>query len=105
MRGPSSASPQLPPRPDALRPQVIPWLPFIVWAAMGFHAMINANVWAKNVSVKTIEDRLTSYGFPDEPRVRQAVGARAGRAVMDLPVLWDRTRWPLALSTVLSYGG
>jgi hypothetical protein len=89
--------------PRGLPDWIYPLLPVVVWAALGFHAMINANVFAKNVSVENLEHELTKVAFPTDLRLRYAVGNRAGRTVME-PAL-DRCRWPLALATGLSYGG
>ncbi len=90
-------------KPQSIPAWVIPLLPLVVWAALGFHVMINANVFAKNSSVETLEDALTEVAFPTDVGLRYAVGNRAGRAVME--PAFDKDRWPLAVSTGLSYGG
>jgi hypothetical protein len=81
------------------------WLPLPVWIAISFNVILNALVFAHNVSAKKLERDLTSIaGYtPEEARI---IGVQAGTKVSDLKSqLLSRDRYPLAGATIVSYFG
>ena len=79
--------------------------PLPLWAAAGFHVLLNGLVFAHNGSIRTLEDiLLIDYGQV-APGDRGGIGAVAGERVTNLPELWTPRQWPFALVTLLAYGG
>lgn len=77
-------------------------LPFPIYAALGFHLLLNGLVFSHNLSIEALEDILRgAAGLKDQ----EWIGAAAGRSVTDIGQLWHGRRIPLGVATVLSYFG
>lgn len=82
--------------PDAL----LGALAIPAWAAVFFHALINALVVSHNVSAEILEqDLLDNAGYPKAHKDRLLIGARPGRTVTDFRNLKGE-RLPLRLATL-----
>jgi hypothetical protein len=81
-----------------------PLLPIPVWAAVGFHALINSLVFTHNQSVDLLEKELLELAKVSDAD-KTWVGAMGGRLVTDFDLLVTGRRWSLLAVSVMAYFG